>query len=107
MLVLTRRTEESILIGDDIEIKVLQVRGSGEQAAVRIGVVAPRSIAVVRKEVRDAVAAENRRASTQRAATDLEALLSKAVQRAPGRREFQKLGGSSVGQGGGAKGSPA
>ena len=47
MLVLTRKTEESILIGDNIEIRVLGVSGD----KVRIGIEAPREIEVFRKEV--------------------------------------------------------
>lgn len=49
MLVLTRKVEESILIGDDVEIMVLGVSGD----KVRIGINAPREIEVFRKEVRD------------------------------------------------------
>lgn len=93
MLVLTRRPEESILIGDDIEIKVLQVRGVGEQASVRIGIVAPRSIAVVRKEVRDAVAAENRRASAQRSTPDLSRLFPGQAAPRAGSSRFGRLEG--------------
>ena len=47
MLVLTRKRNESIVIGDDIEVSVLSV--SGEK--VRIGIEAPRDIPVFRKEV--------------------------------------------------------
>lgn len=47
MLVLTRKTEESILIGEHIEIRVLGVSGD----KVRIGIEAPREIEVFRKEV--------------------------------------------------------
>ncbi len=47
MLVLTRKPDQSIIIGSDIEITVLEVRG--EQ--VRLGIRAPRSVAVHRKEV--------------------------------------------------------
>ena len=49
MLVLTRKVEESILIGDDVEIMVLGVSGD----KVRIGINAPREIEVFRKEVKD------------------------------------------------------
>lgn len=63
MLVLTRKLEESILIGDDIEIKVLQVRGTGPQAVVRLGIVAPKSVTILRKEIYDAVVAANRQAA--------------------------------------------
>ena len=47
MLVLTRKSNQSIMIGDDIEISVLAVMGE----KVRIGIEAPRSIPVFRKEV--------------------------------------------------------
>ena len=60
MLVLTRKLDESILIGDDIEIRIVQVRGTGDQAVVRIGITAPKQITVLRKEVRDEVVASNR-----------------------------------------------
>jgi carbon storage regulator len=49
MLVLTRKTNQSIVIGDDIEITVLSVSGD----KVRIGIEAPRDIAVFRREVLD------------------------------------------------------
>jgi carbon storage regulator len=60
MLVLTRRLNESILIGDDIEIKIVQVRGSGDQAVIRLGITAPKQVTVLRKEVYDEVVAANR-----------------------------------------------
>jgi carbon storage regulator len=47
VLVLTRKTNQSIMIGDDIEISVLAVMGE----KVRIGIEAPRSVPVFRKEV--------------------------------------------------------
>jgi carbon storage regulator len=47
--VLTRKIGESILIGDDIEIKLMGIEGR----SVRVGVQAPRSIEVDRSEVRD------------------------------------------------------
>lgn len=54
MLVLTRRTGEGIMIGDDIEVKVLEV--SGEK--VRVGIEAPREINVYRNEVFERIEAE-------------------------------------------------
>ena len=51
MLVLTRRSNQSIMIGDDIVVTVLEVRG--EQ--VRIGIKAPREVEVHREEVFDAL----------------------------------------------------
>jgi len=47
MLVLTRKSNQSIMIGDEIEISVLAIMGE----KVRIGIQAPRSIPVFRKEV--------------------------------------------------------
>ena len=47
MLVLTRKRNESIVIGDDIEVRVLSVVGE----KVRIGIDAPRDVPVFRKEV--------------------------------------------------------
>jgi carbon storage regulator len=47
MLVLTRKTRESLIIGDDIEITVLGVVGD----KVRIGIAAPREVPVHRKEI--------------------------------------------------------
>jgi carbon storage regulator len=47
MLVLTRKSNQSIMIGDDIEVSVLSIMGE----KVRIGIQAPRTIPVFRKEV--------------------------------------------------------
>ena len=47
MLVLTRKRNQSIMIGDDIEVSVLSIAGD----KVRIGIQAPREIPVFRKEV--------------------------------------------------------
>ncbi len=59
MLVLTRKEDESIMIGDNIEIKVLELR----ENQVKIGIEAPRSIPVHRKEVYLSIKAENEEAS--------------------------------------------
>ena len=47
MLVLTRKTNQSIMIGDDIEVSVLAIMGE----KVRIGISAPRDVPVFRQEV--------------------------------------------------------
>ena len=49
MLVLSRRRDERILIGDDVEIVIVEVRGE----KVRIGIKAPSDVAVHRGELRD------------------------------------------------------
>ena len=59
MLVLTRKPGERILIGDDIQVTILDVRGDG----VRVGIDAPRGIRIQRDEVVQAVAESNLAAS--------------------------------------------
>jgi carbon storage regulator len=60
MLVLSRQRDETIMIGDDIEITIVDIRGD----KVRIGIAAPSHVAVHRKEIYDAIKAENRQASS-------------------------------------------
>ena len=55
MLVLSRRKDETIMIGDEVEITIVDVRGD----TVRLGIKAPRSVSVHRKEIYDAIQAEN------------------------------------------------
>ncbi len=59
MLVLTRKLEESVMIGDEIEVRVLGIHGD----QVRLGFSAPRNVAVFRKEVFEAIQEENRQAA--------------------------------------------
>jgi carbon storage regulator len=59
MLVLSRQRDETIMIGDDVEITVVDIRGD----KVRLGITAPRHIQVHRKEVYDAIKRENRQAA--------------------------------------------
>ena len=51
MSVLSRKVDESIMIGDDVELVIVAVRGD----KVRLGITAPKSIAVHRREIYDAV----------------------------------------------------
>ena len=69
MLVLTRRRDEAIVIGDGIVVTIVDIRGD----KVRLGITAPTKIAVHRKEVYDAIKAENERAALL-ASSDAEAL---------------------------------
>ncbi|MSR34089.1 MAG: carbon storage regulator [Phycisphaerales bacterium] len=62
MLVLSRQIDERIVIGDDIEIVIVDIRGD----KVRLGIVAPTSISVHRKEVYEAIRKENEHAATLR-----------------------------------------
>jgi carbon storage regulator len=54
MLVLSRQRDESIMIGDDVEITIVDVRGD----KVRLGITAPKSIPVHRREIYDAIQRE-------------------------------------------------
>lgn len=72
MLVLTRKENESIMIGDDIEVKLLSVK----ENQAKIGVVAPREIAVHRREVYLAIQEENAQAASATDADDISNLLS-------------------------------
>jgi len=59
MLVLSRQRDETIMIGDDVEITIVDIRGD----KVRLGITAPRNIQVHRKEVYEAIKRENRQAA--------------------------------------------
>ncbi len=59
MLVLTRKAGEGIIIGDDIRITIVEMKGGG----VRIGIDAPRDMKVHRLEVFDKIKEENREAA--------------------------------------------
>ena len=59
MLVLSRQRDETIMIGDEIEITVVDIRGD----KVRLGINAPRTIQVHRKEVYEAIRRENAEAA--------------------------------------------
>lgn len=54
MLILTRKVEDMIIIGDDIILQVLEIRGG----QIRIGITAPKEISVHRSEVYDRIQAE-------------------------------------------------
>ena len=59
MLVLTRKPGEGIIIGDDIRVTIVELKGGG----VRIGIDAPREIKVHRQEVFDQIKQENKEAT--------------------------------------------
>ena len=80
MLVLSRQRDETIMIGDDIEVTVVDIRGD----KVRLGINAPKEISVHRKEVYDAIRRENRAAAQVKP------------------EDLSGLGGKSGGGGGGA-----
>ncbi|MDR1143822.1 MAG: carbon storage regulator CsrA [Spirochaetaceae bacterium] len=59
MLILSRKINERIMIGDDISVSIIEIRGD----QVRIGVDAPKTVKVFRQEVFDAIKAENKAAA--------------------------------------------
>jgi len=59
MLILSRRVNEKIVIGDNVVVSVIEVRGD----QVKIGIEAPKSVKVYREEVFEAIQDENRRAA--------------------------------------------
>ena len=59
MLVLTRKKDQSIVVGDNIEITILDIQGD----QVRIGIQAPKSVSIYRKEIYIEIQEENRKAS--------------------------------------------
>ena len=59
MLVLSRHRDESIMIGDDIVLTIVDIRGD----KVRLGIDAPQDIPVHRREVYDAIQRENQKAA--------------------------------------------
>jgi cytosine deaminase len=71
MLVLSRQRDQAIMIGDEIQVQVVDIRGD----KVRIGINAPRSVSVHRKEIYDAITNENASAG-QIKADDVSSLVS-------------------------------
>jgi carbon storage regulator len=80
MLVLTRKSNQSIMIGDDIEVSVLSIMGE----KVRIGIQAPRDIPVFRKEVYLEIQEERGQAAASQAPSGLREQVD---------TELRKLGG--------------
>lgn len=60
MLILSRKVNEKIMIGEDISLTIIEIRGD----QVKVGVEAPKSVKVFRQEVYEAIQNENRAAAT-------------------------------------------
>jgi carbon storage regulator len=95
MLVLSRQVDETIMIGDDIEVTVVDIRGD----KVRLGITAPKEIAVHRKEVYEAIKRENRDAARVKP-EDLPHIGKLGNQQQPGPRPPSNGGGHGGGHGG-------
>lgn len=59
MLILSRKANQSIMVGEDIELAVLEIKGDH----VKLGIKAPRSVAVYRSEIFAEIQAENQKAT--------------------------------------------
>lgn len=76
MLVLSRQKDESIMIGDDVEIIIVDVRGD----KVRLGITAPKCIPVHRREIYDAIQREKKESQEQSEKQEKESPKSEAPQ---------------------------
>lgn len=88
MLVLSRRRDETIMIGDDVEITIVDIKGD----TVRLGINAPRFVTVHRKEIYDAIKAENIENMKKQQVPDAAAIGSLTQLMQP------KIAGSSLGK---------
>ncbi len=77
MLALTRRAGERLIIGDDIVLTVVEVRGDN----VKIAIEAPKEVKIYRGEIYAAIVAENKQALTPLSSEALE-----AIKKLPGRK---------------------
>ena len=82
MLVLSRQKDQTIMIGDNIEITVVDIRGD----KVRLGITAPSKIPVHRKEVYEAIQNENREAAN----VTLEDITDLSKRKRSGRKDGSK-----------------
>ncbi|HEY9720666.1 MAG TPA: carbon storage regulator CsrA [Oscillatoriaceae cyanobacterium] len=77
MLVLSRKINQSVMIGDDIEVIVLETKGD----TAKLGIVAPRDVKVFRQEIYLAIKAENQLSAQPSAAETAGSLLKDALSR--------------------------
>ena len=66
MLVLTRKKGQSLMIGQDVEIVIVEIQGD----QVRLGITAPKSVSIHRKEVYEEIVQENLQASSVTLSTE-------------------------------------
>ena len=73
MLILSRKLEEAIWLGDNVKIKIMGI----EKGTVKIGIEAPSDVTILREELKEAVADANKQASTSgEQISELQALMS-------------------------------
>jgi len=84
MLVLSRQKDESIMIGDEVEITIVDVRGD----KVRLGITAPKHIPVHRREIYDAIQREKAQKEREASVGDNHEAVAKVEE--PGRKKVEK-----------------
>jgi len=73
MLVLSRKTNESIIIGENIEILIVEIKGD----QVKLGINAPKDVTLYRGEIYQAIQKENKEAANSMLTDDIHTLLKK------------------------------
>ena len=73
MLILTRKLDESIIINENISVKVISI----DKGIVKLGIDAPKEVSILRSELVEAVTAENKKASSILDESLLQSLYSK------------------------------
>lgn len=76
MLVLSRKINQSIMIGDDIQIVVLETKGD----TAKLGIVAPAHVKVFRQEIYEEIKAENEKSAKPAAVESASSLLKQALE---------------------------
>lgn len=71
MLVLSRKKDQGIVIGDNIELTIIEIQGD----QVRIGIKAPKNVSIYRKEIFLEIQDENKKAASSGVVTALDAII--------------------------------
>ncbi|MFO7776383.1 MAG: carbon storage regulator CsrA [Candidatus Hydrogenedentota bacterium] len=87
MLILTRKPEESIMIGDDVEVKVLDIHDN----KVRLGISAPKDVVVHRREVYQEIKRENVEASAPPTLEGLDSVFAREAHRSDNTSGAEQL----------------
>lgn len=87
MLILTRKPEESIMIGDDVEVKVLDIHDN----KVRLGISAPKDVVVHRREVYQEIKRENVEASAPPTLEGLDSVFAQEAHRSDNTSGAEQL----------------
>lgn len=87
MLVLTRKTGQSIVINENIEITIIEVKGD----SVKLGIEAPREVSIYRHEIFEEIKKENQNTASQSSLEDISSALDMFKTFKPGKQDFKIL----------------